>query len=43
MNRIVLAMSNTAYISMNNAFLMTSMIIKIILLRMIFKEVNKNN
>lgn len=42
MNRIILAMTNTAYISINNAFLIASMIVKIILLWMIFKEVKKN-
>lgn len=41
-NRIVLVMSNTVYISMNNAFLMASMIEKIILLWIIFKEVKKS-
>ena len=42
MNAFLLAMTNTAYISINNAFLIASMIVKIILLWMIFKEVKKN-
>ena len=42
MNAFLLAMTNTAYISINNAFLIASIIVKIILLWMIFKEVKKN-